>query len=128
MKIILKKPLTMAKFAVVFPHNIELNVLTYGGEKLIQHPTKESILTKLPDNKEGYIVVPYFEIIKYFPIEGRQDFFKYVIVNEEGTISKDYKDKEMYFEEYQLEKAERVLASINRVNSLGKFVNIRIKK
>lgn len=119
MKIILREPLHMAKFAVVFPADIELNVLTYGGEKLIQHPTRESLLTKLPSNKESYIVVPYFEIIKYFPHESRQDFFKYIIVDENGKIWTDWEGKEMYFEEFQLSQAEIVLESINKVNSLN---------
>lgn len=35
---------------------------------------------------------------KVFPIEGRKDFFKYVI-DENGQIAKDYKEKEMYFDD-----------------------------
>lgn len=118
MKIILKEPLFIMGFN--FPAEIELTVVNFGGVKLIKHPKNDNLLTSLPDNKEAYIVVPYFEIIKYFPIEGRQDFFKYAIVNEEGKISVDWKGEEMYFQEYQFEMAEKVLESINKVSKLNK--------
>ncbi len=118
MKIILREPLHILGFN--FPHEVELNVLNYGQEKLIQHPTQTSLLTKLPSDKESYTIVKYFEIIKHFPFEGRQDFFKYIIVDENGKIWTDWQGKEMYFEEFQFEQAERVLESIKVVQKQNK--------
>lgn len=38
MKVTLRKPLTSAKFSVVFPANIELNATRTEGEFTLQHP------------------------------------------------------------------------------------------
>ena len=46
MKVILKEPLYMAKFGVIFPKDVEMNVIVYDNVYLIQHPTREGILTK----------------------------------------------------------------------------------
>jgi hypothetical protein len=119
MKIILKNPLYLAIFGMTFPSNVEITVITYEGVKLMEHPKNKGILTSLPSNKEDYEVVSQNKIIKYFPIDGREDFFKYVIINGDGAIHKDWEKKEMYFEEFQLEQAERVLESINNVEQLN---------
>jgi hypothetical protein len=58
------------------------------------------------------------KIEKYFPQEGRQDFFKYIIVDSKGSIAKDFEGKEMYFEEFQLEQVKSTLEAIKRVSVL----------
>ena len=57
MKVILKEPLYMAKFGVIFPKDVEMNVIAYDNVQLIQHPTRGSILTKLPKSKNKYILL-----------------------------------------------------------------------
>ena len=57
MKVILKEPLYMAKFGVIFPKDVEMNVIVYDNVYLIQHPTREGILTKLPKSKNKYVLL-----------------------------------------------------------------------
>ena len=57
MKVILKEPLYMAKFGVIFPKDVEMNVIAYDNVYLIQHPTREGILTKLPKSKSKYVLL-----------------------------------------------------------------------
>jgi hypothetical protein len=59
------------------------------------------------------------KIEKHFPIEGREDFFKYVIVDEKGNKAKGYKGKVMYFEESQFEQANKTLNAILSVKRLN---------
>ena len=56
MKIILKENLYMSKFGVTFPKDVECTVITYSNVKMIQHPTKEGILTNLPKKNKYEIV------------------------------------------------------------------------
>ena len=57
MKVILKEPLYMAKFGIIFPKDVEMNVIVYDNVYLIQHPTREGILTKLPKSKSKYVLL-----------------------------------------------------------------------
>ena len=57
MKVILKEPLYMAKFGVIFPKDVEMNVIIYDNVYLIQHPTREGILTKLLKSKSKYVLL-----------------------------------------------------------------------
>ena len=57
MKVILKEPLYMAKFGVIFPKDVEMSVIVYDNVYLIQHPTREGILTKLPKSKSKYVLL-----------------------------------------------------------------------
>ena len=57
MKVILKEPLYMAKFGVIFPKDVEMNVIVYDNVYLIQHPTREGILTKPPKSKSKYVLL-----------------------------------------------------------------------
>ena len=58
-------------------------------------------------------------IEKVYPIEGRKDFFKYVLKDKNGNIKKDYQGKEMYFDEWDLDNAKSVKKSIETVNQLN---------
>jgi hypothetical protein len=48
---------------------------------------------------------------KYYPIEGREDFFKWVIMTPDG-MAKDYKGDVMYFDEFGYDKAISIMESI----------------
>ena len=58
-------------------------------------------------------------IEKVYPIQGRKDFFKYVLKDQHGNIHKDYKGEEMYFDEWALDRAKEVKQSIETVNQLN---------
>ena len=63
---------------------------------------------------------------KVYPIKGRKDFFKYVII-EKGKKAKDFAGKEMYFDNKA--NADDVKNAINRVNAkLKKRTTKRSKK
>lgn len=51
MTIILKEPISMAKFGVVFPANVEIKTIVYSHVRFMQHPTKEGVLGSMPKNK-----------------------------------------------------------------------------
>ena len=56
-------------------------------------------------------------IKKVYPIEGRKDFYKYVII-ENKQLCKDYRKKEMYFD--CIEQAKMVCDARNRVKRINK--------
>ena len=63
------------------------------------------------------------QIKKHYPIENREDFFKYIIVDEKGNLYKDFENKEMYFD--CLEHAKSVKESIEHVEKINKdFLNV----
>lgn len=64
-------------------------------------------------------VRPTHYLEKHYPIEGRKDFYKWVIVTPNGK-AKDYKDEVMYFDEFDFEHARKVLQAIKRTARLDK--------
>lgn len=48
---------------------------------------------------------------KHYPIEGRIDFYKWVINTPKG-LAKDYKGDIMYFDEFNLDRAKQVCEAI----------------
>tara|TARA_R110000782_G_scaffold83880_1_gene163981 strand:+ start:1648 stop:1863 length:216 start_codon:yes stop_codon:yes gene_type:complete len=65
---------------------------------------------------------------KVYPIEGRKDFFKYVILdnndifNKNAVIAKDFNKKEMYFD--CKKQADRVCEARNKVKRINnEFLN-----
>lgn len=74
----------------------------------------------LPLNKQGK---PKHYLEKRYPIEGRKDFFKWVIVTPKG-LAKDFEGKEMYFDPFQFELAKTVLKSIRKTARINnQFLN-----
>lgn len=65
--------------------------------------------TKL--NKDGR---PTIYLEKHFPIEGRKDFYKWVIITPQG-LAKDFEGKTMYFDSFNLWHAKEVLKAKKRV-------------
>lgn len=59
------------------------------------------------------------KVEKVYPIEGRTDFFKYVIMDN-GKIATDFENKEMYFDEFDLERATTVCKAINKTKKINK--------
>ena len=51
---------------------------------------------------------------KYYPIENRKDFYKWVIVTPRGQ-AKDYKGDIMYFDAFNLDQAKNTLKAIKKV-------------
>lgn len=70
--------------------------------------------TKL--NKAGK---PTIYLEKRFPIKGRKDFYKWVIVTPTG-LAKDWQGKDMYFDEFDLWRAKEVLKARRRVEVINK--------
>lgn len=56
------------------------------------------------------------KVEKIYPLEGRTDFIKYVIMNN-GEMAKDFENKVIYFDEFNLEQANIVCKAINRVSN-----------
>ena len=65
-------------------------------------------------NMRNQNVRPTHYLEKYYPIENRKDFFKWVIVTPNG-LAKDYQGEVMYFDEFNLENAKTVLKAIKKV-------------
>lgn len=71
----------------------------------------------------GRIKKPAHYLEKYYPIEGRKDFYKWVIVTPTG-LAKDWQGKEMYFDSFNLELAKTTLKAIRKVARTNKkFLN-----
>lgn len=68
----------------------------------------------LSGNSTNKVNRPTIYLEKYYPIEGRKDFYKWCIVTPEG-IAKDYKGNEMYFD--SLEQAKLVRKAIIKVRA-----------
>jgi hypothetical protein len=62
---------------------------------------------------------PQIYLEKRYPIKGRKDFFKWVIVTPNG-LAKDINGKDMYFDDFNLEQAKRVLKARRNVAKLNK--------
>lgn len=60
-----------------------------------------------------------YTLQKHYPIEGRTDFFKYVIQTPKG-LAKDFKGEVMYFDEFNKGQAERVLEAIKKTSKTEK--------
>lgn len=61
---------------------------------------------------------PSIYLEKRYPIEGRKDFFKWVIVTPEG-LAKDINGKEMYFDEFNFDLAKKVMFAKRHVAKLN---------
>lgn len=62
---------------------------------------------------------PEIYLEKRYPIEGRRDFFKWVIVTPNG-LAKDFEGKEMYFDPFNFELAKSVMLANRRVARMNK--------
>lgn len=65
-------------------------------------------------NKEGR---PSIYLEKHYPIEGRKDFYKWVIQTPKG-LAKDFEGNVMYFDNFALETAKDVLRAKRKVARL----------
>jgi len=61
---------------------------------------------------------PSIYLKKFFPIEGREDFYKWVIQTPNG-LAKDFEGKVMYFDSFNLDQAERVMEANRRVAKMN---------
>ena len=57
---------------------------------------------------------PSIYLEKFFPIEGREDFYKWVIQTPNG-LAKDFEGKVMYFDSFNLWHAQEVMKAKMRV-------------
>lgn len=62
-------------------------------------------------------VRPTIYLEKHFPIEGRTDFYKWVIVTPNG-LHTDFEGKTMYFDEFDFQRARTVLKAVRKTNRL----------
>lgn len=64
---------------------------------------------------------PTHYLEKHFPIEGRKDFFKWVIETPNG-LAKDFEGNVMYFDHFNLERAKDTLRAIKRTVKMDKNI------
>ena len=72
-------------------------------------------------------VRPTIYLEKYYPIEGRKDFYKWVIQTPEG-LARDFKDEVMYFDPFNYAQAKLVMdarRSVSRLEKLSKKLKLK---
>lgn len=76
--------------------------------------TGAAVNVGVPTNK---VNKPTHFLAKHFPIDGRKDFYKWVIMTPKG-IARDFEGKPMYFDSFELERAKSVLKAIKKVSKI----------